>query len=83
MLYLQFHRILDEENAINVNTGVTLRMFANMVHYGDLSKDQIVKHLSKRRAKGFLDLIEDYHRQDHELRKDMGLSKWTAPSDDA
>ncbi len=75
MLYLRFHKILDEKNSMAVNTNLALRITANTVTEGTLQKKYFKRFLRPKSYERLMQRIEYHQKQDEELRARMGLSK--------
>ena len=73
-LYSRFHRILDEEHSMNVNTDLALRMFANFVSQGGLKFKYFKRFLGSRRAVALSRAFDHHQTRDEELRRRLQLT---------
>ena len=70
VLYVRFHKVIDEPDAFSINTGLALRMFAGAVQreHG-LRRGWFRLFLAGRRAKHLFERVEYHQQLEQELRR--------------
>ena len=74
MLYPCFHRIVDDEVWLNVNTSLALGFFSHVVHDKTLTLIYLWRFFGRKEANEIRRWAEDRYRRDEEHLNRMGVS---------